>query len=142
MIMSAYPELSKDRLIGMLVRAIPIGIMLILVSQFGVRYEKGDVRRFVLSEIYVLLVLLWLFVLLGGEPVIHQTWGEYHFSLNIWNYLILIFIVMSINALYYVIEYRAYRSKDVADDAIVEKNEVDEDIAEPRGIVVTVADAD
>lgn len=142
MIISAYPELSKDRLIGMLVRTIPIGIMLVLISQFGVRYEKGDVRRFVLSEIYVLLVLLWLFVLLGGEPVIHQTWGEYHFSLNIWNYLILIFIVMSVNALYYLFEYRAYHSKDVVDEAIEEKEEVDEEAVEPRGVVVTAAEAD
>ncbi len=116
MIINAYPELSRERLIGILVRTVPVGFMLILVSQFAVRYEKGDKGRLVLNEIYVLLVLLWLFALLGGQPVIFQTWEEYNFSLHIWNYLVLILFVISMNVLYYIFEYQAYRGKDVADN--------------------------
>jgi hypothetical protein len=123
MIMAAYPELSKERLIGMLFRAVPIGIFLIFVSQFSVRYEKGDIRRFILNEIYVVLVVLWLFMLLGGEPIIHQTYGEYHFNLNIWNYIILILLVTCINALFYYAEYRVYRKKSGTVKSRVENNE-------------------
>ena len=71
MMIFTYPQLSKDRLLGILQRTVPIGILLILVSQYQVRYEKGDLGRFVLNEIYILLVVLWIFALLGGEPVIH-----------------------------------------------------------------------
>jgi hypothetical protein len=109
MIATTYPELSKDRLYNILYRTVPIAVLLVLVSQYGVRYEKGTMQRFVFSEIYVVLVLLWLFALLGGEPVIHQTWNEYHFSLHIWNYLFLILVVTATNALYYIMEYRAFR---------------------------------
>ncbi|MCK5547924.1 MAG: hypothetical protein KAI64_02850, partial [Thermoplasmata archaeon] len=130
MIMAAYPELSRDSLINMLVRTVPIGIILVLVSQFGVRYGLGDRRRLVLNEIYVLFTFLWLFMLLGGEPVIHQTWGEYGFSLNIWNYLILIFSVMCINAVYYAIEYYAHRN-DVEMAETTGEEEMEDDIIHP-----------
>lgn len=138
MIMGAYPELSKDRLIGMLLRAVPLGIILIFVSQYGVRYEKGDIRRFVLNEIYVVLVLLWLFALLGGEPVIHQTWQEYQFSLNIWNYMLLIFLVTGVNALFYLLEYKAYRNKEDPNKECDEKaNSGDETPDSSRAAVAT-----
>ena len=122
MIIAAYPELSSERLIGILVRTIPIGITIIFVSQFAVRYEKGDLGRLILNECYVLFVLLWLFALLGGSPVIHQTWEEYHFSLHILNYLILIFFITGMNALYYIIEYKAYHGKDAADNGFARQD--------------------
>lgn len=131
MIMAAYPELSGERLTGMLLRTIPVAVALVIVSQFGVRYEKGDKRRFVVNEIYVLLVLFWLLALFGGEPIIHQTWGEHAFALNIWNYVLLIFFVSGVNAIYFAFEYWAYR-KDAkseepdgtSDEATAEKEDV------------------
>ena len=116
MVIAAYPELSSERLIGIIVRILPLGIAIIFVSQFAVRYEKGDKGRLILNECYVLLVLLWLFAFLGGSPVIHQSWEEYSFSLHILNYLVLIFFITAMNALYYIIEYQAYHGKDVADN--------------------------
>jgi hypothetical protein len=74
MIITTYPELNKDRLLGILARIIPISIVLILISQFQVRYEKGSKGRFILNEFYVIMVVVWIFALLGGEPVIYQTW--------------------------------------------------------------------
>jgi len=142
MIMGAYPELSKDRLIGMLARAVPIGIILIFVSQYGVRYEKGDIRRFVLNEVYVVLVLLWLFMLLGGEPVIRQTWQEYHFSLNIWNYMLLIFFVTCVNALYYFLEYKAYRKKEVPTEERDEKEKPDDETLDSSRAIAATTDVD
>ena len=38
MIINAYPELSGERVIGILVRTVPGGIMLIVVSLFAVWY--------------------------------------------------------------------------------------------------------
>jgi hypothetical protein len=117
MIMAAYPELSGERLTAMLLRTIPIALALVFIYQFGVRYKKGDIRRFILNEIYVLLVLFWLFALFGGEPIIHQTWGEYSFTLNIWNYVLLILFVSGINAIYFALEYWAYGKDTKSEDS-------------------------
>ncbi|MEE9151120.1 MAG: hypothetical protein V3U20_04715 [Thermoplasmata archaeon] len=136
-IIFTYPELSENRLIGILLRIVPVGIVLILVSQFQVRYEKGDKGRFILNEVYVALVVVWLFALLGGESVIHQTWEEYQFSLHIWNYIVLILFVTSINVLYYAMEFQAYRKKDVACDVLNTKEEPIEDDVKHIGVVIT-----
>ena len=126
MMIFTYPQLSKDRLLGILQRTVPIGILLILVSQYQVRYEKGDLGRFILNEVYILLVVLWIFALLGGEPVIHQTWEEYTFSLHIWNYVVVILIVTSMNFLYYIFEYQAYRNREEAiENKDTDRSEVD-----------------
>jgi hypothetical protein len=133
MIMAAYPELSRESLTNMLLRTVPIAVALVLVSQYGVRYEKGDKRRFVLNEIYVLLVLFWLLALFGGEPIIHQTWGEHAFTLNIWNYVLLIFFVSCVNAVYFALEYWAYgknaKSEEPGDGTSHEATAEKEDVA-------------
>jgi hypothetical protein len=141
MMIITYPQLSKERLLGILQRTVPIGILLILVSQYQVRYEKGDLGRFILNEIYVILVVLWIFALLGGQPVIHQTWDEYHFSLNIWNYLVVILIVTSMNFLYYVFEYSAYRKhEDEIDSKDTGNSETDGSAAQHKGVtIITVS---
>lgn len=110
---TTYPELSSERLMAILYRIVPIAFLLILVSQFQVRYTKGSFGRFAMNEVYVLLVLLWLFALLGGQPVIHQTWEEYSFSLHIWNYLLVIIFITVMNILYYITEYAAYHVRVV-----------------------------
>jgi hypothetical protein len=136
-IMAAYPELSGERLVDMLLRTIPIALALIFVSQFGVRYKKGDIKRFILNEIYVLLVVFWLFTLFGGAPIIHQTWGEHSFTLNIWNYVLLILFVSGVNAIYFAFEHWAY-SKDTrskqTEESISGELEVDAEGAVKPGI--------
>ena len=45
MIMTTYPELSRDRLMGIVYRTVPIGIALILISQFQVsQFHGGGVK--------------------------------------------------------------------------------------------------
>ncbi len=139
MIMFTYPELSDARLIGILQRTLPISVLLILVSQYQVRYEKGDKGRFILNEVYVLLVVLWIFALLGGEPIIHQTWEEYQFSLNIWNYLILILFVTGANVVYYALEYKAYSEKDVQHEGLKEGESADGPM-EQMGVIITTVE--
>ncbi len=137
MIVTTYPELSRDRLFGIVYRIVPISIVLILISQFQVRYEKGSKGRFVLNEIYVLLVVLWIFALLGGEPVIHQTWNEYQFSLHIWNYIALILFVTFLNVIYYIIEYQAYKNEEHAGMPLDRNENCEESVNKPRGVVIT-----
>jgi hypothetical protein len=137
MMILTYPQLSKERLLGILQRTVPIGILLILVSQYQVRYEKGDLGRFVLNEIYILLVVLWIFALLGGQPVLHQTWEEYHFSLHIWNYVVVILIVTSMNFLYYIFEYQAYRNREEEmENKDTDGSEVDGTTAQHKGVTI------
>jgi len=139
-IILTYPELSRDRLLGILYRIIPISITLILISQYQVRYGKGSKGRFILNEIYVVLIVLWIFALLGGKPVIDQTWEQYQFSLHIWNYIVLILVVTSMNVLYYAMEYKAYSRKDVSDD-VSDKEEAIEDEVEHKGVTITTVQA-
>ena len=136
-IMATYPELSSERLVAIFYRIVPIAFMLILVSQFQVRYTKGSFGRFAMNEIYVLLVLLWLFALLGGEPVIHQTWEEYSFSLHIWNYLLLIIFITAMNVLYYIVEFGAYHDKQVEKSEPQGEAQKEEDSCPvPEGVLI------
>ncbi len=140
-IILTYPELSRERLIGILQRIVPVGVILILVSQFQVRYEKGSKGRFILNEVYVVLVVVWLFALLGGEPVINQTWEEYRFSLHIINYIVLILLVTSVNVLYYAMEFQAYRKKDVSGEVSDGQEEgIDEEVKN-KGVIITTMQA-
>jgi len=140
-IILTYPELSRERLLGILYRIIPISITLILVSQYQVRYGKGSKGRFILNEIYVVLIVLWLFALLGGKPVIDQTWEEYQFSLHIWNYIVLILIVTSMNVLYYAMEYKAYGKKDVSVDGYDSEEEAIDEEVEHKGVTISTVQA-
>jgi hypothetical protein len=136
-IMATYPELSSERLMAILYRIVPIAFMLILISQFQVRYTKGSFGRFAMNEVYVLLVLLWLFALLGGEPVIHQTWEEYSFSLHIWNYLLLIIFITVMNVIYYIVEFAAYHKHDSSEDQVDVKATSEEKSSDPKGVAIT-----
>jgi hypothetical protein len=137
MIVSAYPELNTERLWGILMRIIPISVILILISQFQVRYEKGTKGRFFLNEIYVIMVVVWIFALLGGEPVIYQTWEEYSFSLHIWNYIALILFVTIMNIIYYAMEYEAFSNEEptVSPNEEPERNLGDD--VKPKGVIIT-----
>ena len=64
-IMETYPELSKDRFINMTYWFIPLSIVLVIISQFSIRYERGDNRRFLLNIGYVITTMLWLYGFLG-----------------------------------------------------------------------------
>lgn len=121
LIINSYPELGKERFINMIYWFIPLSIVLVIVSQLSIRYHKGDRRRFVLNMAYVLITLLWLLAFLGGGLVITETWGEYHFSLHLWKYVLLIVGVAVFNAVYYVLEWRIYsdESREDPDDSRV-----------------------
>jgi amino acid transporter len=136
MIIAIYPELDKSRLLGILSRIIPIACILILISQFQVRYQRGSKGRFILNEVYVIMVVVWLFAFLGGEPVIHQTWEEYSFSLQIYNYLIVILFVTAMNVLYYILEYMAF-SQDEEEHTTNIHDAEKEEIGQPKGVIIT-----
>ena len=137
MIISAYPELNTERLLGILTRIIPISLVLIVISQFQVRYEKGSKGRFILNEIYVIMVVVLIFALLGGEPVIYQTWEEYSFSLHIWNYIALILFITVMNIIYYAMEYEAFSKEEPEDNTSMEIDIPSKEEAQPKGVIIT-----
>lgn len=137
-IAATYPELSRERLFSILYRTVPMACILILVSQFQVRYGKGSPGRFIMNEIYVILVLVWLYAFLGGKPVIEQTWEEYSFSLHIWRYLIVILVITFINVIYYIAEFAAYNGCLTDKDEPGNEREKDGDtLPTPSGVVIT-----
>jgi hypothetical protein len=109
-ILNSYPALGKERFINMLYWFIPLSIVLVIVSQLSIRFPKGDGRRFMYNIAYVVITLLWLLAFLGGGLVITETWEQYHFSLHLWKYVLLIVGVALFNILYYVLEWKTYKN--------------------------------
>lgn len=105
-----YPELSKSRFIEMMRWIILIGVLLIVISQVQVRYERGSTQRYLLNVAYVVASLLWLLALFGGKPYIEQYWGEYEFRIVVWKILLIAFAVAALNIFYFTMEYVVYRS--------------------------------
>ena len=110
-IIETYPELSKDRFINMTYWFVPMSILLVIISQLSIKYARGDDRRFVLNVGYVMATMLWLYGFLGGNLVITETWRGYHFSIHLWNYVLLIIFVAVFNILYYALEWRVYKEE-------------------------------
>jgi len=110
-IMETYPELSKERFINMTYWFMPLSIVLVIISQISIRYERGDNRRFLLNVGYVMATMLWLYGFLGGDLVITETWREYHFSIHLWKYVLLIIFVAVFNIFYYALEWRVYKEE-------------------------------
>jgi len=108
LILNTYPELGADRYRTMVYWFIPLALLLVIVSQLSIRYEKGDRRRLALNISYVVITLVWLLAFLGGSLVVTDSWGEYEFSLHLWKYVLLIVAVAMFNILYYVLEWLAY----------------------------------
>jgi hypothetical protein len=140
MIMGIYPQLNHDRLFAILSRIIPISFVLIVISQFQVRYEKGSMGRFILNEFYVIMLVIWIMAFLGGQPVIYQTWEEYSFSLHIWNYLAVIFFVTTMNVLYYIVEYMAFSEEEETTKEISEDPVISE-VEQHKGVTITTVPA-
>jgi hypothetical protein len=131
-IMGTYPELSKERFINMTYWFVPLSIVLVIISQFSIRYKKGDDRRFILNVGYVIVTMLWLYGFLGGSLVITETWGEYQFSVHLWRYVILIIFVAIFNIFYYTLEWRIYK-REIKD---LKKNKVIGISSKPKDPVI------
>ncbi len=108
-ILTSYDELSKDRFIWMIFWIIPISIVIILISQISLKYEKGTIKKYYLNIAYICMTLIWVYAFLGGNPVITEQWLDYEFSIHLWKYIILIIIATIINILYYTLEWRIFR---------------------------------
>lgn len=110
-IITTYPELSKERFITMVYWFVPLAIILVLISQACMYFPRGHDMRFFLDIIYVVFTVLWLFAFLGGGLTITQTWGEYEFTLHLWKYVAVILFVAGFNIIYYTLEWKYYRKE-------------------------------
>lgn len=104
-----YPELSRTRFIIMLDSIIPVGLVLVAISQYETRYAKGSRETLALDVAYTLVALLWVVALLGGRASITQTWNGYEFTIDIWKKLLLVVAVAGVNLVYYGLVYVVYR---------------------------------
>ncbi len=122
-ILFSYEELSKERFVNMIYWVIPTSIVIVIISQMSIKYEKGEDKRFVLNLIYVFLTLIWVYGFIGGSPVLTQTWLEYEFSIHLWKYISLIIAAAMINIFYYTLEWRIYK-KELAEsrNELIKKN--------------------
>lgn len=120
-ILTSYPELSKDRFIRIVYWIVPISIMIIVISQISLRYKRGDDRRFILNIFYVVMTIVWVYGFLGGRLVITETWLEYEFSIHVWKYILLIIIAALVNIIYYTLEWRVYK-EDPSNNCYNEKS--------------------
>ncbi len=109
-IITTYPELSKERFVTMVYWFVPLAIILVLISQACMYYPRGHNKRFFLDIIYVVFTVFWLFAFLGGGISITQSWGEYEFTLHLWKYIAVILFVAGFNLVYYVLEWKTYAS--------------------------------
>jgi hypothetical protein len=108
-ILTTYPEISKERFIRMIYCCVSIGILLFIVSIISPRYEKGTDRRFYINIFYIFLTLLWLYGFLGGSLVIDQTWMNFKFSIHLWRYIIVIITAALMNIIYYYFEWKVFK---------------------------------
>ncbi len=111
LVLLTYDELSKERFIRMIFIIIPIAILIILISQISLKYEKGTLKKYLLNLLYVFLTLFWVYGFIGGNPVITEKWLEYEFSIHLWKYISLIIVAASINIIYYTLEWRFYKKE-------------------------------
>ena len=121
-IIASYPELSKDRFIRIVYWIVPVSLMIIVISQVSLRYERGDDRRFILNIFYVVMTIVWVYGFLGGRLVITETWLEYEFSIHVWKYILLIIFAAVVNIIYYTLEWRVYM-EDPSNNCYNEKSE-------------------
>jgi hypothetical protein len=122
-VMTTYPELSRQRLEAMLLWIIPVGIMLIIISQVQMFYEKGTVQHLTLNLVYVATAMLWIIGLFGGSATVNQSWKQYEFSLHVWRLLVLVLAVNVVNVFYYIVQYEAFKAAEDChcDDAALAK---------------------
>jgi len=123
-ILISYDELSKDRFINIIFRIIPISLVIIMISQISLKYDRGTINKYFLNIAYVGMTLLWVFAFLGGNPVITEQWLDYEFSIHLWRYILLIILATIINIIYYTLEWRFYRAENKKNNTVQENNYV------------------
>jgi O-antigen/teichoic acid export membrane protein len=109
LILTEYPEIPSARIYARIYWVIPTALVIVLLSQLGSYYQKGETKRFVLNIGVTFMTMIWVLGLLGGGLVMTTFWNEYEFSLHMDKYVLLIGSVAMLNILYYVFEWKVYR---------------------------------
>lgn len=131
-IINSYPELSKERFIGILIWIIPTSLVIIIISQLSNRYKKGETKKFIINILYVISTLIWVYGFIGGKLVVTEKWMEYSFSIHLWKYITLIIIASVINILYYTLEWRYYKQENKKHDEVkryIDENKINKNIS-------------
>jgi len=119
LIMSSYPELSKDRFYNIIKWILPTGIAIVILAQSSLFFEKGDFKHYLINISFVIATMVWVYGLLGGGLIITNQWNEFQFKIHMTKYVFLILFVATINIIYYTLEWKYYRNEY---DYITEQN--------------------
>jgi len=103
-----YPGLDPTRFRNATVLIIPIALLIVGVAQVQERHPKGTLFRLVLDGVYVLLTLLWLLSLIGGNAVIHSSYEGHPFTVDITPLVVLAIVTAVANFTHDVLEFRHY----------------------------------
>lgn len=123
-ILESYPELPRELMVARIYWVIPTATAIVILAHLSTLYQKGDMRRFLLSIGFTVATMIWMFGLLGGGVIITSQWNEYEFSLHMNKYIILIVSVAALNVLYYILEWREYQKDMVSFLTHEEKSQV------------------
>ena len=108
-IMWRYPELDRVHFAEMLRWVLILGTALVGLNALRAEHETGTVTRLALDISFVALSIGWLLGVLGGGTVLHQTWNEYSFSIDIKGLFILVAALASLNLVYYGLRFAQKR---------------------------------
>jgi len=105
-----YPELGQSHLDATLRWAIVAGTVIVGVSALRAEFEHGTRTRLALDSAYVLLAIVWLLGVLGGDTVLEQSWQGHPFSIDISRLFLVVASLASLNLLHYSLEHRTARA--------------------------------
>jgi hypothetical protein len=123
-IISSYPELSKDRFISMIHWVLPTATIIVILAQLSIFFEKKTFKRYLINIGYVVTTMMWVYGFLGGSLTITSAWNTFHFSIHLSKYVILIILVACINVIYYTLEWQYYRKKAYLKSYLQEKRSI------------------
>jgi len=105
-----YPELSQEHLDATLRWVLASGMVIVGVSAMRAEFERGKRARLALDSAYVLLAIVWLLGVLGGDTVLDQSWQGHPFTIDITRLFVVVASLASLNLLHYALEHRAARA--------------------------------
>jgi len=83
LILFQYPELDPSRFNNASMYIVPASVILFLVALLQERYPKGARGRLGLDAAYVLLSLVWMVAIIGGNTIIHSEYDGHPFYIDV-----------------------------------------------------------
>jgi hypothetical protein len=107
-ILMQYPGLDPSRFNTTTLYIVPASILLFFVALMQDSHPKGTRNRLWLDTAYVLLSLLWMFAILGGNVVVHSVYDGHPFSIDVTPLVLIGVFTAALNLGHDYFEYRHF----------------------------------